>query len=111
MPFEGRAVKTRAGAYGDQWVGTGTARDAEGVERPVLVVADRKVPEPVAAGSDAEEGVDWMERLIRPGGAGSPGARVALRGTRDGAVTPTAAAPGTERDAGFGVPELTGRYS
>ncbi|MFJ8605665.1 hypothetical protein ACIRH0_00460 [Streptomyces sp. NPDC093675] len=60
-PFEGRAVKIRAWAYGDQWVGTGTARDAGGVERPVLVVAHREVPEPLAVAPD--EDVDWMERL------------------------------------------------
>src|SRR5690242_1183250 len=39
VPFEDRAVKIRAWAYGNQWIGTGTARDAEGAERPVLVVA------------------------------------------------------------------------
>ncbi|WP_393053973.1 hypothetical protein [Streptomyces sp. LN549] len=63
VPFEDRAVKIRAWAYGNQWVGTGTARDDEGVERPVLVVAQRQVPEPLAVAPD--EDVDWMERLIR----------------------------------------------
>lgn len=60
-PFEDRAVLIRAWAHGDQWVGTGTARDVEGVERPVLVIAHREVPEPVAVAP--EEDVDWMERL------------------------------------------------
>ncbi|MFF3907888.1 hypothetical protein ACFYZJ_18295 [Streptomyces sp. NPDC001848] len=63
VPFEARAVKIRAWAYGDQWVGTGTARDAEGVERPVLAVAHREVPEALVVAPD--EDVDWMERLIR----------------------------------------------
>ncbi|MGV9350287.1 hypothetical protein ACWDSD_37155 [Streptomyces spiralis] len=61
-PFADRAVTIRAWAYGDQWVGTGTARDAEGIERPVLVVAHRELPEPLAV--VPEEDVDWMERLI-----------------------------------------------
>ncbi|MDV5145415.1 hypothetical protein R1T08_14640 [Streptomyces sp. SBC-4] len=65
VPFEDRAVKVRAWAYGDQWVGTGTARDAEGAERPLLVVAHREVPEPLAVAPDEDEDVDWMERLRR----------------------------------------------
>ncbi|MEU8031266.1 hypothetical protein AB0C13_21940 [Streptomyces sp. NPDC049099] len=77
VPFEDRAVKIRAWAYGDQWVGAGTARDAEGVERPVLVVAQREVPEPVAVASDEgeDEDVDWMERLIRLTGWTQPAQR------------------------------------
>ncbi|HEX5566384.1 MAG TPA: hypothetical protein VFY14_05520 [Streptomyces sp.] len=63
VPFEGRAVTIRAWAYGDQWVGTGTARDAEGAERPVLVVTHREVPEPLAVAPG--EDVDWVQRLIR----------------------------------------------
>ncbi|MET7380440.1 hypothetical protein ABZT08_16755 [Streptomyces sp. NPDC005526] len=65
VPFGDRAVKIRAWPYGDQWVGTGTARDAEGIERPVLVVAHREVPEPLAVAPDEDEDVDWMERLRR----------------------------------------------
>lgn len=61
VPFEDRAVKIRAWAYGDQWVGTGTARDTEGAERLVLVVAHREVPEPLAVAP--HEATDWMERL------------------------------------------------
>ncbi|MEU9385340.1 hypothetical protein AB0D38_32200 [Streptomyces sp. NPDC048279] len=53
----------RAWAYGDQWVGTGTARDAEGAERPALVVAHREVPAPLAAAPG--EDVEWMQRLVR----------------------------------------------
>ncbi|POX60176.1 hypothetical protein C3492_28980 [Streptomyces sp. Ru62] len=75
VPFEDRAVKMRAWAYGDQWVGTGTARDAEGVERPVLVVAHREVPEPLPVAFDADEDVDWMERLIRITGWTQPAQR------------------------------------
>ncbi|MEV0174634.1 hypothetical protein AB0I00_26385 [Streptomyces sp. NPDC050803] len=63
VPFEDRAVTIQAWAYGDQWIGTGRARDAEGIERPVLAVAHREVPEPltVAPGED----VDWVERLMQ----------------------------------------------
>ncbi|MGW1956884.1 hypothetical protein ACWCPI_29730 [Streptomyces sp. NPDC001920] len=61
--FGDRAVTVRAWAYGNQWVGTGTARDADGIERPVLVVARREVPE-LAAVAQAED-LDWMERLRR----------------------------------------------
>ncbi|MEU9117753.1 SMI1/KNR4 family protein [Streptomyces sp. NPDC048483] len=75
VPFEDRAVKIRAWAYGDQWVGTGTARDAEGVERPVLAVAHREVPEPLAVAPDKDEDVDWMERLIRITGWTQPAQR------------------------------------
>ncbi|MEV5936414.1 hypothetical protein AB0L56_27710 [Streptomyces sp. NPDC052079] len=73
VPFEDRAVTIRAWAYGDQWVGTGTARDAEGAERPVLVVAHREVPEPLAVTPDAD--VDWMERLRRITGWTQPAQR------------------------------------
>lgn len=65
VPFEDRAVKIRARIYGDQWVGTGTARDDEGGERPVLMVAHREMPEPLAVAPDEGEDVGWMERLIR----------------------------------------------
>ena len=61
VPFEDRAVTIRAWAYGDRWIATGTARDAEGAERPVLTVAHREVPQPLAVVPD--EDVDWMERL------------------------------------------------
>ncbi|CAL9446354.1 hypothetical protein [Streptomyces sp. enrichment culture] len=63
LPFGDRAVTLRVWAYGGQWVGAGTARDGEGVVRPVLAVARREVPEPPAAGPG--EGVDWVERLER----------------------------------------------
>ncbi|MEU6759746.1 hypothetical protein [Streptomyces sp. NPDC046685] len=71
VPFGDRAVTLRAWAYGDQWVGTGTARDAEGTERSVLVVAGREVPGPVdvapgegeGEGEDVDADSDWMERL------------------------------------------------
>ncbi|MFE4369674.1 hypothetical protein ACFRMN_15865 [Streptomyces sp. NPDC056835] len=77
VPFEGRAVKIRAWAYGDQWVGTGTARDAKGAEWPVLVVAHREVPEPlaIAPDEDEDEDVDWMERLVRITGWTQPAQR------------------------------------
>ncbi|MFF5707039.1 SMI1/KNR4 family protein [Streptomyces sp. NPDC012794] len=70
--LEGRAVTIRAWAYGDRWIGAGTARDAEGVARPVLATAPRqtqsrsqtqapRVKAPVAA---LDQGEDWVERLI-----------------------------------------------
>ncbi|MFJ9831224.1 2-oxo acid dehydrogenase subunit E2 [Streptomyces sp. NPDC101169] len=64
VPFLDRAVTIRAWAYADQWIATGTARDAEGAERPVLAVAHREVPRPLAVfpGEDGED-VDWLERL------------------------------------------------
>jgi hypothetical protein len=67
VPFGDRAVTIRAWAYGNQWIGTGTARDGEGIERPVLAVARREVPEPPAPARDEDAGldVDWMKRLTR----------------------------------------------
>ncbi|MFF4537244.1 hypothetical protein [Streptomyces aureus] len=62
LPFGDRTVRMRAWAYGDQWIGAGAARDAEGTERPVLVTARRQVPEPLAVAPG--EDVDWVERLI-----------------------------------------------
>ncbi|MFH9617834.1 hypothetical protein ACH4MM_29565 [Streptomyces pratensis] len=61
-----RSVTIRAWAYGDQWIGAGTAKDAEDVVRPVLVNAPRlthapQAVEPVEAPGRAE---DWVERLI-----------------------------------------------
>ncbi|MFJ2738128.1 hypothetical protein ACIO3O_00520 [Streptomyces sp. NPDC087440] len=77
VPFEGRAVKIRAWAFGDQWVGTGTARDAEGTERPVLVIARREVPEPLEVAPDVtpDEDVDWMQRLLQITGWTQPAQR------------------------------------
>ncbi|MGW0207031.1 SMI1/KNR4 family protein [Streptomyces sp. NPDC003233] len=68
-------MKIRAWAYGDQWVGTGTVRDAEGVERPVLVIAHREMPEPLAVAPGEDEDVDWMERLRRITGWTQPAQR------------------------------------
>ncbi|MBC2905501.1 SMI1/KNR4 family protein [Streptomyces cupreus] len=73
VPFEDRAVTIRAWAYGDQWIGAGRARDGEGMERPVLAVARREVPQPLAV--DRDEDVDWMERLIRITGWTHPAQR------------------------------------
>lgn len=62
-PFAGRAVNIRAWASGDQWIGTSTAPDAEEAERPVLVVAQRAVPQLLAVA--AAEDVDRVQRLTR----------------------------------------------
>ncbi|MFE7712066.1 hypothetical protein ACFU6I_41390 [Streptomyces sp. NPDC057486] len=75
VPFEDRAVTIRAWAYGNQWVGTGTARAPEGDERSVLVVAHREVPELLAVAPDKDEDVDWMERLRRITGWAQPAQR------------------------------------
>ncbi|MFD8688247.1 SMI1/KNR4 family protein [Streptomyces sp. NPDC059651] len=74
-PFKDRAVTIRAWAYGNQWVGTGTARDDEGIVRPVLAVAQRQVPEHVAVAPDEHEDVDWVDRLIRITGWTQPAQR------------------------------------
>ncbi|WAZ25639.1 hypothetical protein STRCI_007148 [Streptomyces cinnabarinus] len=73
QPFGERAVTIRAWAWGDRWVGTGTARDGEDIVRPVLVVAQREMPEPLAVAADQD--VDWMERLIRITGWTHPARR------------------------------------
>ncbi|MEV6353898.1 hypothetical protein [Streptomyces hydrogenans] len=70
VPFEGRAVSMRAWAYGDRWVGSGTARDAAGVERPVLAAARREVSIPPRG-----EDVDWVERLVAITGWTEPARR------------------------------------
>jgi hypothetical protein len=75
VPFGDRSVTIRAWAYGDQWVGTGTAREVEGAERPVLVVAHREIPESLAVVPDEGEDVDWMERLRRITGWTQPAQR------------------------------------
>nr|WP_236070550.1 SMI1/KNR4 family protein [Streptomyces polyasparticus] len=73
VPFEGRAVTIRAWAYGNQWVGTGTARDAEGVVRPVLAVTRRTLPEPLATAPGEEP--DWLRRLLQITGWTQPAQR------------------------------------
>ncbi|MFF0746708.1 SMI1/KNR4 family protein [Streptomyces sp. NPDC004111] len=79
-PFEDRAVKIRAWAFGDQWIGAGTARDAEGAERPVLVIARREVPEPLQPVPDCspDKVVDWMQQLIQVTGWTHPAQRPGL---------------------------------
>lgn len=64
-PFGDRTVTMRAWAYGDQWFGTGTVRDAGGEVRPVLVVVRRDVPEVLALAPHEGDDLDWMERLKR----------------------------------------------
>ncbi|MFF0291771.1 hypothetical protein [Streptomyces sp. NPDC005262] len=66
-------MKIRAWVYGDQWIGTGAARDIEGAERPVLAVAHRGVPAPLAVAP--HEDVDWVERLKRITGWTQPAQR------------------------------------
>ncbi|MCX4808724.1 SMI1/KNR4 family protein [Streptomyces sp. NBC_01214] len=60
--LEGRGETIRAWAYGGQWIGAGTARDAQGVVRPVLAAAPRRVQVPATGGTGRDE--DWVERLI-----------------------------------------------
>ncbi|MEE1752718.1 hypothetical protein [Streptomyces sp. SP18CS02] len=59
--LEGRGETIRAWAYGGQWIGAGTARDARGVVRPVLATAPRRVQVPATGGTGRDE--DWVERL------------------------------------------------
>ncbi|OEJ23511.1 hypothetical protein AS594_02400 [Streptomyces agglomeratus] len=64
--LEGGGVTIRAWAYGDQWIGAGTARDAEGDVRPVLATAPRRTQAPQAGepvGMSGQDG-DWVERLL-----------------------------------------------
>ncbi|MET9518293.1 hypothetical protein [Streptomyces sp. NPDC002994] len=64
--LKGQGVTIRAWAYGNQWIGAGTARDAEGIARPVLATAPRQTQAPQAkppAGALSQD-EDWVERLI-----------------------------------------------
>ncbi|WP_073502673.1 SMI1/KNR4 family protein [Actinacidiphila paucisporea] len=61
--LEGRGVTIRAWAYGEQWIGAGTARDAEGVVRPVLATAPRRTQAPPVGPLGQDE--DWVDRLVR----------------------------------------------
>ncbi|MFG2233654.1 hypothetical protein ACGFNX_27320 [Streptomyces sp. NPDC048723] len=60
--LKGRGETIRVWAYGGQWIGAGTARDAQGVVRPVLAAAPRRVQVPSTGGIRRDE--DWVERLI-----------------------------------------------
>lgn len=64
--LEGRGVTIRVWAYGDQWIGAGTARDADGVVRPVLATAPRQTQ------GAPGQGEDWVDRLIGITGWTSP---------------------------------------
>lgn len=48
--LEGRGETIRVWAYGGQWIGAGTARDEQGVVRPVLAAVPRQVQVPAAGG-------------------------------------------------------------
>ncbi|WP_432030927.1 hypothetical protein [Streptomyces sp. 1222.5] len=79
-PFAGRVVRMRVWACGDRWVATGTAHDAAGVLRPVLVAAHRQVPHmPAPAPNENEDeegaGVDWVRRLREITGWSRPARR------------------------------------
>ncbi|KND37470.1 hypothetical protein IQ60_02995 [Streptomyces europaeiscabiei] len=60
--LEGRAETVVAWAHGGEWLGAGTAVDAQGDIVPVLAVTPRRINErfPGTAGRDG----DWVERLI-----------------------------------------------
>ncbi|MFJ5819352.1 hypothetical protein ACIQGT_36490 [Streptomyces sp. NPDC093108] len=60
--LEGRGETIQAWAYGDRWIGAGTARDAQGAVRPVLAAALRRVQVPAAGASGRDE--DWVGRLV-----------------------------------------------
>ncbi|MFB6841040.1 hypothetical protein [Streptomyces sp. NPDC056361] len=60
--LEGRGETVVAWAYGGQWIGAGTAEDAQGDVLPVLATVPRRVQKPAAWVSGRDE--DWVERLI-----------------------------------------------
>lgn len=60
--LEGRGETIRVWAYGDRWIGAGTARDTQGKVRPVLASAPRRVQVPAAGRSG--RGGDWVARLV-----------------------------------------------
>lgn len=74
-PYGEQARTIRAWAYGDQWIGSGTARDTEGIDQPVLVVAHREIPEPPAIAPGTGVDVDWTERLRQITGWTQPAQR------------------------------------
>lgn len=64
--LEGRGMTIRAWAYGNQWIGAGTAYDAQGDVRPVLATAPRRtqIPQAATAEERACQEVDWLGQLI-----------------------------------------------
>ncbi|MGW6414455.1 hypothetical protein [Streptomyces sp. NPDC055055] len=60
--LDGRAETVVAWAHGGQWLGTGTALDAQGDTVPVLAVTPRKAH--VLPAGTAGQDEDWVERLI-----------------------------------------------
>lgn len=60
--LEGRGETIRAWAWGDRWIGAGTARDGEGAVRAVLATAPRGRHTPPVGGPG--EGGDWVDRLV-----------------------------------------------
>ncbi|MFE1558949.1 hypothetical protein ACFW6V_28695 [Streptomyces sp. NPDC058734] len=73
--LEGRGETVMAWAYGDQWIGAGTAQDAHGDVFPVLATAPRRVREPAGAPGRDE---DWVDRLIAITGWNMPPRRPGL---------------------------------
>jgi hypothetical protein len=71
--LEGRGETIRAWAWGDQWIGAGTARDAEGAVRAVLATAPRRTQAPPVGGPG--EGEDWVDRLVAVTGWTPPARR------------------------------------
>ncbi|MGW1494038.1 SMI1/KNR4 family protein [Streptomyces sp. NPDC002402] len=64
-PFRGRVVDMRAWAYGSCWIGAGTVRDGDAVQR-VVVIAERAVP--VVEGLPAD--ASWVEKVVAVTGWG-----------------------------------------
>lgn len=77
-PFGDRLVAMRAWLYADRWIGCGAVRvdgDGDGDVRPVVLVAERAIPEPEGTREDPEEipaDTSWVDRVVavRPRRAG-----------------------------------------
>lgn len=59
-PFGERIVEMRAWKYGGRWAGCGIVRDDDGTTRPVVLVAERRLPALDNLPADAS----WVDKLV-----------------------------------------------